>query len=107
MAHPMGVVPINPPDQGFDANALERMRVKQVAVDMERGKAELRKAHIEHLKLMKQLQIGYPSIEKYWASVVGERNVKDAIALLNQEADAEIAQVAAEAALAAAKARKS
>ena len=100
-----GVVQVNPPDRGFNADDLERMRVGHVRTDMLRGDQELRRKHVEALKTEKLLAAGKPSIKSYWASVVGERNAADAFAVLNMEADAEIAQDAAAAALAAAKKR--
>jgi hypothetical protein len=106
-ALPGGAVRINPEGTGYDANSLEQMRVKHVVVDMAKASADIRRQHVEHLKMQKQLAAGMPSIEAYWASLVGERNAKDAMVILHNEAAAEIAREAAEATFAAMAKRKS
>lgn len=102
-----GAVQINPPGTGYSADDLERMRVKHVVEDMAKADPELRRKHIEVLKLQKQLAAGMPSVEAYWASLVGEKNAKDAMVLLHKEAEAELAQEAAAATFAAMAKRKS
>jgi hypothetical protein len=74
---------------------------------MAKADPELRRKHVEVLKMQKQLAAGMPSIEAYWASIVGEKNGKDALVLLHKEAEAEIAREAAEASFAAMAKRKS
>lgn len=106
-ALPGGAVRINPEGTGYDANSLEAMRVKHVVEDMAKADSELRRKHVEVLKLQKQLTAGMPSIEAYWASIVGEKNGKDAMVLLHKEAEAEMATEAAAATFAAMSKRKS
>lgn len=104
---PGGAIRVNPPDRGYSANDLEEARIQHIRQDMAKCDPELKRKHIEVLKLQKQLAAGMPSIEAYWASVAGERNVKDAMVLLHKEAEAEMAAEAAAASYAAMQKRKS
>ena len=103
---PGGAVRINPEGIDVDANLLQQLTHHHVTVEMAKADADIRAQHVAAIKLAKQLKSREKAMETYWEKIVGSYQMRDAIAVLNREADAEIAKEAAAEQLAKASKRK-
>lgn len=99
---PGGAVRMNPPDIGIDANLLQKLTTHHVSVEMAKVDPEIRARHVAVLKTLRELNAMVPDIEKFWVKTVGDYQMREAMGILQREADAAIAQETHEKQLAAA-----